>query len=121
VEQSAPGRIRLGAVLLVLVAVAAVYLAIKFVPPYWTYLGMLDPVKEAAMAMVSEHNVSEASVRAELIRRAKTQDLTLENDDIDIAQDGTMLVVQVTWVTPVELLRHRYDLHFQIEERVPLR
>jgi hypothetical protein len=108
-------------VLLILVAAAGVYLAAKFIPPYWTYLGMLDPVKEAAMAMVSGPNVNEALVRADLIRRAKAQGLTLEDDDIDITQDGTMLVVQVTWVTPVELPRHRYDLRFRIEERVPLR
>lgn len=106
---------------MILVAAAGVYLAAKFIPPYWTYLGMMDPVKEAAMAMVSGPSASETLVRADLIRRAKAQGLTLEDDDIDITQDGTMLVVQVTWVTPVELPRYRYDLRFRIEERVPLR
>jgi hypothetical protein len=121
VDPSAPGRIRLGAVLLILVAAAGVYLVSKFVPPYWTYLGMLDPVKEAAMAMVSGPSANEALVRADLIRRAKAQGLSLEDDNIDITQDGIMLVVRVTWVTPVELPQYRYDLRFQIEERVPLR
>jgi hypothetical protein len=121
VDQSAPGRIRLRAVLLILAAAAGVYLVSKFVPPYWTYLGMLDPVKEAAMAMVSGPSGNEALVRADLIRRAKAQGLALEDDNIDITQDGIMLVVRVTWVTPVELPRYRYDLRFRIEERVPLR
>ena len=120
-DQSAPGRIRLGAVLLILAVAAGVYLVSKFVPPYWTYLGMLDPVKEAAMAMVSGPSANEALVRADLIRRAKAQGLALEDDNIDITQDGIMLVVRVRWVTPVELPRYRYGLRFQIEERVPLR
>jgi hypothetical protein len=119
VGRSAPGRIRLRALLLILVVAAAMYLAIKFVPPFWTYLSMRDPVKEAAMAMVASGN--EASVRAELIRQAAVQGLTLENDNIDFTQDGTMLVLRVTWVAPVELPGYRYDLRFQIEERVPLR
>jgi hypothetical protein len=121
VEQSAPGKIRLGVVLLVLVVVAGIYLATKFVPPYWTYLGMMDPVKEAAMAMVAGPNVNEASVRSDLIRRAKEHGLILEDDDIDINRNGTMLVVRIAWVTPVELPQYRYDLRFRIEERAPLR
>jgi len=118
VDRWARGRIRLGALLCILVAAAAMYLAIKFVPPFWTYLSMQDPVKEAAMTMVASGN--EASVRADLIRQAAAQGLTLEDDNIDITQDGTILVVRITWVAPVELPRYRYDLRFRIEERVPL-
>lgn len=104
---------------MVLVVVAGVYLAIKFVPPYWTYLSMSDPVKEAAMAILSA--TDERTARAELIRRARQQDLTLDDDNIDITRDGTMLVIRVTWVAPVELPRYRYDLRFRVEERVQLR
>lgn len=118
-DQPAPGRVRLGAVLVILVAVAGIYLAIKFGPPYWTYLSMEDPVKEAAMALVAA--TDEQSVRAELIRRAQEQGLTLDDEGIDVTRDETMLTVRVAWVAPVELPRYRYNLHFRIEERVPLR
>ena len=116
---SAPGRIRPGAVLLILVMVAAFYLAIKLVPPYWTYLSMKDPVKEAAMAILSA--TDEATTRANLIRQAQQQGLTLGDDNIDITRDNSMLVVRVTWVEPVDLPRYRHILRFRIEERVPLR
>ncbi len=105
--------------LFILVVVAGIYLGIKFIPPYWTYLSMKDPVKEAAMAILSA--TDEKTARADLIRRAKQQGLTLEDDNIDIARDANMLVVRVTWVEPVELPRYRYDLRFLVEERVPLR
>lgn len=113
------GRVRLGALLFILVVVAGIYLGVKFIPPYWTYLSMKDPVKEAAMAILSA--TDEKTARADLIRRAKQQGLTLEDDNVDIARDANMLVVRVTWVEPVELPRYRYDLRFLVEERVPLR
>ncbi len=115
----APGKIRLGVVLLVLVVVVGIYLVIQFLPPYWTYLSMTDPVKEAAMAAVSSPD--EARTKAELVRRARIEGLALNEDNIEIVREEGMLVVRVTWVTPVELPRYRYNLHFRVEERIPLR
>ena len=120
-NRSAPGKIRPGVVLFILVVAAVIYLATKFVPPYWTYLSMVDPVKNAAMTMVTSRNTDDSRARADLIRQAKENGLTLEKDDIEITQDGLMLTVRVSWVAPVDLPRYRYDLHFQLEERVPLR
>jgi hypothetical protein len=105
--------------LFVLVVAAGAYLAIKFIVPYWNYLSMQDPVKEAAMAAVTQ--AGEASARAELLRRARDRGLTLDDDDVEFIREGSMLVVRVAWVTPVELPRFRYDLHFRIEQRVPVR
>lgn len=115
---SASGKISSKALLFILVAGAGIYLAIKFIPPYWTYLSMQDPVKEAAMALAT--NTDEARVRAELIRRAKEQDLALEEDNIEINREGPLLVLRVRWVASVDLPRYRYKIPFQVEERVPL-
>jgi hypothetical protein len=114
-----PGKVTLGALLFILVVVVGVYLATKFAPPYWSYLSMQDPVKEAAMLAVS--GASEATVRADIMRRAREQDLRLTEENIDIAREDGTLVVRVAWVARVELPRKSYDLSFRIEERVPLR
>jgi len=119
VNQSAPGKVRLGAVLWILVVVVGIYLGIQFVPPYWTYLNMTDPVKEAAMSIFT--SADEARAKAELVRRAGIEGLTLDQDNIEIAREEGMLVVRVSWVAPVELPRYTYNIHFRIEERVPLR
>ena len=118
-DGSAPGRIRPGVLLFILVVAAAIYLATKFVPPVWTFLSMQDPVKEAAMAVVSQPD--EKRLRADLIRRAKEQGLELEDENIEITRDGVMLVIRVKWVAQVDLPGYRYDIPFQIEDRVPLR
>ena len=114
----APGRIRLGALLFLLLVAAGIYLAIKFVPPYWTYLSLQDPVKEAAMAAVTQSGEDKA--RADLIRRAREEGLNLGEDDIQFTREGPQLVVRISWVAPVELPRYRYDLRFRIEQRTSL-
>jgi hypothetical protein len=119
VSSKAPGRIRLGVLLFILVVVAGVYLATKFVPPYWTYLSMQDPIKEAAMTAVTA--AGEARARADLISRAQEQGLTLSEDNIEFRREGPVLVVRVAWVASVELPSYRYTIPFLVEERVRLR
>ena len=111
---------RLGAVLFILVVGAGIYVAILFIPPYWTYLSMQDPVKEAALTAVTARN-GEAAARADLRRKSGELGLRLEDENIEIAREGQELVVRVTWVEPVDLPRYRHNLHFQIEQRVSVR
>jgi hypothetical protein len=105
--------------LFVLVLILGVYLAIKFVPPYWTYLSMQDPVKEAALMLATR--ADEAKVRADLLRQAKEQGLAIDDNNIDIDRDGVMVVVRVAWATSVDLPGYRYTIPFRIESRVPQR
>lgn len=116
----APGRIRLGALLFILVVGVAVYLAISLVPPYWTYLSMQDPVRDAAVTAVTARD-GEATARAELLRKARDIGLRLEDENIEIVHEGQELVIRVSWVEPVDVPRYRYDIHFRVEQRVSTR
>lgn len=116
----APGKIRLGALLFVLVVGVAVYLAISLVPPYWTYLSMQDPVRDAAVTAVTARD-GEATARAELLRKARDIGLRLEDENIEIVHEGQELVIRVSWVEPVDVPRYRYDIHFRVEQRVSTR
>jgi len=116
----APGRIRLGALLFVLVVGVGVYLAISLVPPYWTYLSMQDPVRDAAVTAATARD-GEATARADILRKARDIGLHLEDENIQIVHEGQELVIRVSWVEPVELPRYRYDIHFRVEQRVSTR
>jgi hypothetical protein len=121
VDTWAPGKTRLGALFFILLVIAGIYLAIKFIPPYWTYLSMQDPVKEAAMTLAMQGG-DEVKVRADLVRQAAAQGLAFDDDNIYIdRQGGVLLVVRVRWVARVDLPGLRYRIPFRIEERVPLR
>jgi len=112
----APGSIRLGAVLFVVVVGAGIYLAVQFIPPYWTYFRMQDVVREAVLSSAGE--IREASARGELIRRGQGLGLTLIDENIEIKREGAILLVRVRWVATVDLPRYRHRIPFLIEERV---
>ncbi len=100
--------------------VAGIYVVILFIPPYWTYLSMQDPVKEAALTALTTRD-GEAAARADLLRKSRDLGLRLEDENIQIVREGQELVVRVTWVEPVDLPRYRHNLHFLVEQRVSVR
>ncbi len=111
------GASRFGVLLFLAVLGGLGYLAAAFTPPYWTYLSMQDPVKEAAM---SAGRGGEDRARAELLSRAQALGLELDEEAVEFEQDGLEQVVRVAWSVPVDLPRYRHTLHFHIEKRSPI-
>ena len=112
------GRINYKLVFVLAVVAAGVFLAVKFIPPYWTYLSLQDPVKEAALAAGSRQG-GEESARTDLIRRAAEHGIALGEDNIAFSREGAMLVLRVRWLETVDLPGYRVRIPFQIEQRVP--
>jgi hypothetical protein len=108
--------IRLGSLIGLLVLGGGIYLGVKFIPPYWEYLSMLDPVKEAAMAAAMRGG-KEERIRADLIAKANRIGLELTEENIEIIQDGNVRVVRVAWEVPVDLPRYRHTLSFRVESK----
>ena len=93
------------------------YVGSKVIPPYWDYLAMQDPVKEAALAF--SHRAKEDAVRADLIARAKGLGVVLDEENVEIGQEGGQAVVRVAWEVPLDLPMYRRPLRFRIEQGVP--
>jgi hypothetical protein len=102
----------------ILLAAAGVLTATKLIPPYWTYWSMRIPVKEAAKAAVRPGG--EAKARASLLEKAKELSLLLSEENIEVTQEGSTMVVRVTWEHPVDFPGYRHTLHFRLEERESL-
>ncbi len=107
---------RLGTAIWLLVLAGVVYLGVKLIPPYWDYLLMLEPVKEAAMAAATPGR-SEDRVRADLMAKAKEVGLEFTDENVQILRQGNFVVVRATWEVPVDFPRYRYVLHFQVESQ----
>jgi hypothetical protein len=93
------------------------YVGSTLIPVYWSYLSMQDPVKEAAMT--ASRPGKEADARADLIARAKSVGVALEEENVEIDRDGNFVVVRVTWDVPVDLRVYRRVLRFRIESKAP--
>jgi hypothetical protein len=116
-ERNPSGFVRLKFLLVVLVLAGMGYVGNKIVPPYWDYLSMQDPVKEAAMDYARRGK--EAEVRAELIARAGNIGVTLTEENVDIGQEGNLVVVRVAWEVPLDIPMYRRTLRFRIQKGVP--
>jgi hypothetical protein len=108
---------RLGILLTLAILAGAGYVGSKLIPPYWTYLTMHEHVKEAAMA--AGRRGREAEARAELIARAKSIGLTLEDENVEIGQEGNLVMVRVRWTVPLDLRLYRTTLRFEVEKGAP--
>jgi hypothetical protein len=106
-------RVKILVTLLILAGLG--YVGSKLIPVYWSYLSMQDPVKEAAMA--ASRPGQEAEARANLIVRAKSVGVTLEEENVEIDRDGNFVLVRVTWEVPVDLRVYRRTLRFRIENK----
>lgn len=93
------------------------YFGSKFIPPYWDYLSLQDPVKEALVVAVRGN---EAAARENIIRRAHELELELTDENIQFFRIGPIMKVRVAWEVLVDLPRYRYHLQFDIEHTTPL-
>jgi hypothetical protein len=96
-----------------------VYTGKLYGEPYWTYLSMMDPVKEAAMTAASRGGGAEKAVE-QLQARARSEGLELGEDAIQVIQRDAEIVVRATWDVPIDMIFYPHSLHFSIEKRQPV-
>lgn len=111
------GLVSLKVLVVLLVLAGLGYVGTKLIPPYWEYLSLQDPVKEAAIVYARQGK--EAEVRAELITRARQIGIALDEERVDIGQEGNQIVVRVAWEVPLDIPLYRRSLRFRIEKGVP--
>ena len=114
-ERNPSGFVRLKVLLVVLALAGLGYVGSKLVPVYWSYLSMQDPVKEAAMA--ASRPGQEAEARADLIARAKSLGVALDEENVEIDREGNFVTVRATWQVPVDLRVYRRTLRFRVEQK----
>ena len=102
--------------LVLLLVAAGVYAGSKLIPPYWAYFSLMDPVKEAGLAM-SGPAASEEQIRTNLIARAKQEGVELTEDNVEILREGSVVLIRVAWEVPLDLLRYHRTLRFRLESR----
>lgn len=116
------GRINLFALLLILVAVAGVYVVVMFAPAYMEKSKLQAKVE--AVGNMAHRVKNEERLRRELVRETEILGLDLHPEDIKIEQDprGEWISFEIVYAREVELVPFGRSvlLHFDVFHRETL-
>ncbi|HJX96141.1 MAG TPA: hypothetical protein VJ324_11020 [Candidatus Acidoferrum sp.] len=105
------GAVTLKTVVLVTVAVLAIYLAIKLVPPYVSEYQLQDKIQELARFGIVNHYTDE-QIRDNVFKVAQDLDLPAKREDIKVSVTQSIVKISMEYTVPVDLLFYSTELHF---------
>jgi hypothetical protein len=101
----------------IFVMIAAIYLCVELVPPYYTNYEFQDAVRSEALFSTNSSK-SEDDIRASVLRRARQLDIPVTSDAIVVHRNGVngsgSVSIDVPYVVHVNLPGYPLDLHFDV-------
>ncbi|HEY6387819.1 MAG TPA: hypothetical protein VIX91_19250 [Candidatus Acidoferrum sp.] len=105
------GAVTLKTVVLLTVAVLAIYLAIKLVPPYVSEYQLQDKMQELARFGIVNRYTDE-QIRDNVFKVAQDLDLPAKREDIKVSVTQSIVKISMEYTVPVDLLFYSTELHF---------
>jgi len=105
------GAVTLKTVVLVALAVLAIYLAFKLVPPYVSEYQLQDKMQELARFGIVNH-YSDEQIRENVFKVAQDLDLPAKREDIKVTVTQSIVRISLEYTVPVDLLFYSTELHF---------
>ncbi|MCX8044413.1 MAG: hypothetical protein N3B18_09840 [Desulfobacterota bacterium] len=114
------GGSTLGCLVIFLLIGAGMYVGYKFALAQWDYEGMKEELTEIARYWVMQDHPDPEVIKQEIIRKAERHNVYLEKEDIEIQQmQGGMLIIDVSWVTPIVFPGgYVYERFFSIHKQI---
>ena len=105
------GEGRLKGILIVVIAVLAIYTAWKMVPPYVNNYQLDDSMQEQSRyAMVNRY--TEEQIRENIYKKMVDLDIPAKKEDIKIVANNNLVKISLDYTVPVDVLVYHTDLHF---------
>jgi len=105
------GEGRLKGILIVVIAVLAIYTAWKMVPPYVNNYQLDDSMQEQSRyAMVNRY--TEEQIRENIYKKIVDLDIPAKKEDIKIVANNNVVKISLDYTVPVDVLVYHTDLHF---------
>jgi hypothetical protein len=105
------GEGRLRAVIYFGILVAAVFIAIKVIPPYVAEYQLKDKMTEQArFAVVNRYG--EDQIKDSIFRTIQDLDIPAKRDDIKVANTNHGIEISVNYSVPVDFLVYQTELNF---------
>jgi hypothetical protein len=110
-SRSQRGEGKLKAIVFTLVALMAIYLAFKFVPPYVSEYQLQDKMQEQArFGIVNRY--SEEQIRDNVFKVAQDLELPIKREDIKVSVSLQTVKIALEYTVPVEMFFYSTELHF---------
>jgi cell division protein FtsL len=105
------GEGRLKAVIYLAILVAAVFIAIKIIPPYVAEYQLKDKITEQArFAVVNRY--SEDQIKDSIFRTIQDLDIPAKRDDVKVANTNHGIEISVNYSVPVDFVVYQTELNF---------
>jgi hypothetical protein len=87
--------------LALLVVIAAIFLAVKLLPPFVANYNLHADTDNLALQYTYAQGATVDAIRAEVIAKGKEHDITLADDDVDIDRSQNGISITVHYTVPV--------------------
>lgn len=105
------GEGRLKGILIVVIAVLAIYSAVKIIPAYVNDYQLSDKMQEQArFAVVNRY--SEDQIRDDIFKVVQDLDIPAKKEDIKVVATNSVVKISLDYTVPVDLLMYHAELHF---------
>jgi hypothetical protein len=99
------------------VIIAALYLCVELVPPYYTNYEFQDAVRSEALFSTNSSK-SEDDIRLSVLKRARQLEIPVTADAIKVHREGIngggSVSIEVPYIVHVSLPGYPLDLHFDV-------
>lgn len=105
------GEGKLKTVVFVAVALLAIYIAFKLVPPYVSEYQLQDKMQEMARFGIVNH-YSEEQIRDNIFKVVQDLDVPAKREDIKVSVTQSLVKVSLEYTVPVDMFFYSTELHF---------
>ncbi len=116
-SQNETGESKFGCLVFLVVAVAMIYVGIKWGEAQWNYETMKEQITESSKFVASQKNLNLIKVKESIIKRAEETGIDLYEEDIEITVSELYVTIDVYWETPVELPGYTYYLQYSVNKK----
>jgi predicted membrane protein len=93
------------------ILIAAVFVAVKVIPPYVAEYQLKDKISEQARFAVVNH-YSDDQIKDSIFRTIQDLDIPAKRDDVKVANTNHGIQISVTYTVPVDFVVYQTDLNF---------
>jgi hypothetical protein len=117
--RSDKGKIGCGALVLLALLVAGIYLGFKLIPPYWEYYSLREAARQGVVS-ASAPPYRDGDAKESVIEKAKRLGVPLGEGDLVFSRDSKSVSLEFSWERQVPLPGRTQHFSFTVRDSEPI-